>query len=101
RAVGRVVGADRRRPARSQPEELAVLIEGELGVDDAAAALLVAEQALGTLGNPAHRTTGHLGCPQRESVFGISTALHPEAAAHIVANHPEFVVRQLEDMLGE
>ena len=55
RPVGRIIGADRRHPARAQGEKLAVRSERQLRLDDAAARLLVALQPLAALGDPAHR----------------------------------------------
>src|SRR5262249_11991818 len=71
------------------------------GVDDAAASLLVTHQPFAALGHPADRAPDDLGRPQRQPVFGIASALHAEATAHIVADHPELVMQQFEDAVGE
>ena len=34
-------------------------------------------------------------------IFRVAAALHAEAAAHIVADHPELVLRQFEDAVGQ
>ncbi len=101
RAVGRIISADPRLPLRPQCEKPAVAVEREFGVDDAAPALLVGRQPLASFGNPPHRPANDLGRPQRQRVFRIAAALHAESAAHVVAHHPELVLRQFEDPVGE
>ena len=101
RAVGRIIGADRRLPLRPQRQKPPFLVERQRGLDDAAAPLLVAQQPFAALGDPAHRTPGDLGCPQRQRIFRIAAALHAKAAAHIVADHAELVLRQFEDAVGQ
>ena len=100
-AVRRVVGADRHLGVGAQGEEPVRRIERELGIDEAAARLLVGQQALGALGHPFHRPADDLRCPERQRVFRQAAAAGPEAAAHVVADHAEPALRQPEDLLRQ
>ena len=95
------IGADGNLGVGAQPEKPVLAVEGQLRVDQAAAPLIVRQQALRALGDPLDRPSDDLGGPKPQRVLGLAAAPGAEAAAHIVADDPELRLRLAEDVLGQ
>ena len=86
---------------QTQPQYFRVVVEGELDLADIVAPVLVGEDDLGALAAPFDRTAELLCRPQGQAVLDILPALGAKAAADIVADHPDFALRHLEDHVGQ
>ena len=80
----------------AQREELAVLVERELGVRDVVAAVRVGEERLAALGGPLDRAVDVLRRPDHRGLFGVQVDLRAEAAADVGRDHAHLVLGQAE-----
>ena len=75
-------------------QEITRLIQRQLAMHAQTAAVIVAEEGLGSAGEPPHRPPRDLGRQGQRSVLRIGTAADAEAAAHILRPHAHPVGRQ-------
>ena len=110
--AGRHAGAEKRNVGRIsrqirahvgdevdvEREEAALVVERELRRGDVVAALRVAEEMLGALGDPGHRLLELLRGERGQRVFAIDEQLGAEAAADVRRHHAHLLRRQLEHL---
>ena len=77
-------------------EELAVLVERELGVRHVVAAVRVGEERFAALARPLDRAVDALRRPDHRGLFGVQVDLGAEAAADVGRDHAHLVLRQPE-----
>ena len=77
---------------RAQRQDLAVLVERELGMRDVVAAMRVGHEGFGTLRRPLHRPVHLARRPQADDLFRIDEDLGAEAAADVGRDHAQFVL---------
>ena len=92
------VAADIGEADQPHRQELAVLVERQLGVEVVVAAVLVAEEGARTVVGPLHRTAEDLRGVEQAGVFGIGRALHAERAADIAGQDAHLVGLDLEQI---
>src|ERR1700730_4247870 len=80
---GRQIGTEIGQGRDAQGEEVARLIERHLGMRDIVAALIIGEERLAALADPAPWTAEPPSRPQHEDIFGVDGVLEAEAAADI------------------
>ena len=80
-----------------QREELAVLVERQLGLGDMVAAVGVGHEGLGAVGRPLDRPAEPCGGPGDERLLGVVEDLGAEAAADIGRDHAQLVLGDAED----
>ncbi len=97
-AVRRDVGADVRGRPHPQREELPVAVEGELGVRDAVARVLVREDRFAALAEPLHRPAELARRPQNEAVLDVLRPLDAEAAADVADDDADRRLGDAEDI---
>ncbi len=91
------VGAEVSIDLKAYGEELAVLVEGELGVGFVIAAVAVGEEALGALVSPLHRAAELFGGEEEAGVLGVDRGLHAEGAADIAGEDVDLLRGDAED----
>ena len=97
----RHIGAEIGDGLDAKTENLAVGIEGHLGVGDMIAPVGVGEERLRAVGHPFHRPPDALGRPQRHDLFGVNENLRAEAAADVGRDHAQLVLRRHADEGGD
>ena len=75
-------------------EELAVLVERELGVRHVIAAVRVGQERFAALARPLDRAVDALARPDDRGLFGVQEDLRAEAAADVGRDHAHLVLRQ-------
>src|SRR5208282_4591414 len=100
-AIRRDIGADIRDHVQPQPQNFRALVKGELDLADIVSPVLVGEDDLGALAAPFNGTAELLCRPQGQAVLDILPAFGAEAAADVVADHPDFALRYLEHHVGQ
>ena len=90
------IGAHVRRRVHAHGEELAVLVQRELGLGDVVAAVRVGHERLGALGGPLHRPVHLLRRPGDDDVLGVEVDLRAEAAADVGRDDAHLVLGQAE-----
>lgn len=100
REVGQV-GAEIGPRLHLQPEEAALGVEGEVGAGDVVATLGVGQEGFLPLGDPLDRPADLLGRPGHQDMLRVEKDLHPEAAADVLGDDANPVLRHLEDRSGE
>ncbi len=83
------IGAEIRVPAQPQRGEFVLGIEPQFHRDAHLARLLVGEEALGAIGDPAHRAMHLARRPGDQRVFRLHAGLHAERAADIHRQHAD------------
>ena len=96
RGEGRQVGAHRRGRVHAHGEELAVLVQRQLGVGDVIAPVRVGQKRFAALGGPLERPVDPLRRPDQRGLFGIEIDLRAEAAADVGRDDAHLVLRQAE-----
>ena len=97
------IGRHRRRESREvgahvgdrvdlERQELAVLVEGQLGVGDVVAAMRVGHEGLGALGGPLDRPADPRRRPGDHRLFVVAEDLATEAATHVGRHHTQLVL---------
>ena len=106
-AVGNV-GRERREVAAhvgdgfdAQREELVAGVEREFRGGDVVAALRIADEMLGAVGDPLHRALELLRRNGRERIFAERKQLGAEAAAGVRIDHAHLLRRNVEDHLAQ
>ena len=100
RGERRQVRAHRSGRVHAHREELAVLVERELGVRHVVASVRVGEEALAPLGRPLDRAVDALRRPHHRRLFGVEVDLRAEAAADVGRDHADLVLGQAEHERG-
>ncbi len=100
-SVGGHVGADIGERAHPQAEELAVRVQGELGIRHVVAGVLVREDGLAALARPLHGPAEPPRRPEHQAMLGVLPAFRPEAPTHVARDHADAVLGHLEDVAGE
>ena len=77
-------------------EELAVLVERELGLDRQIAALIIADEGFGAVAEPFHRPAELLRRPGQQRIFREEEIPRAEIAAHIAAHRADILGRHAE-----
>ena len=85
----------------AQSQEMAVIVERELGFGDVVACLAVREERLRARADPFHRPAGDLGRPQHQRRLVVDRALHPERAADVAGHDAHLVLGDFEHELAE
>ena len=85
----------------AQGEEAALGVEGQLGVAHVVARVLVGGDRLPALALPLDRPADLARGPEHEPVLGVLPALGAERPAHVARDHPDLVLRDLEDVAGQ
>ena len=80
----------------AEAEELAVLVERQLGLGHMVAALAVGDETFLTLGHPFDGNADLLGRPGDDRLLAIEELLDAEAAADVGRDHPHLLLRDLE-----
>ncbi len=95
------IGPDIVQRMPAQRDELAVLVERELGLDRLVATVVVAHQGFAAGCNPFHRSLDALARPCDDGLLGIDMPLHPESAAHILGHHADHALGHIEVLCRE
>ena len=98
RRIGRQIRAHVGDGVDLEREEAAVRVEREPRGRDVVAAVGVAEEMLGAVGDPGHRLAGQLRGDGRQRIFAIGEQLGAEAAADIGRDHPHLFGRETEHL---
>ena len=102
--VGRVagqIGAHIGDDVELQPEDLAPVVERELGGRDIVAAVAVGEEMLGALAHPLHRLAQPLGGDRGQRIFAVGKQLGAEAAADVGRDDAHHLGRNFQHRLGD
>ena len=91
----------RRRCRRAEPRNLLFVVERQFGGRDVVAALRIAEEMLGAVGDPFHRTLEPLRRDSRKRIFAERKQLGAEAAAGIGRDDPHLLRRDVENHLAQ
>ncbi len=100
-AEEREVGAHAGIGERPQPQQVALLAEGQLGDPAVLARMLVGEQALAAVAGPFDRPAHLARGPEHQRQFGMDVAAHAEGAAHVARHHAQFSLGDLQDELRQ
>ena len=92
RREGRHVGAEIGDGVHPQAGDLAVLVDGELGMGDVVAAMRVGQEGLGAVARPLDRPADALGRPDADRLLGIDEDLGAEAAADVGRDDAQLVL---------
>ena len=84
-------------PHRQKP---ALRVHRHFGGRDVVAALRVADEVLGTISQPAHRSAEPAGRLQNQRILPIDEGLRPEPASYVLRDHAKFIRRDLQDRIG-
>ena len=94
--AGLQIGAGVDGREHAEAEEVAVLVERELGVGDVVARLRVGQKCFRARAHPFHRPAGQLGGEQHQRHLVVDRRLHAEAAADVAGDHAHLVLGHLE-----
>ncbi len=94
------VRAQVRRGAHAHRQELAVLVQRELGGGDMVAAVRIGDEGLRAVGVPLHRPAELARGPGDDHVLRVEVDLGAKAAAHIRGDHSHLALRQAEHECG-
>ena len=100
-AVGRHVGADVGQRSHAQPQDAPVGVEGDLGIADVVAGVFVGQHGFAALAGPFHGPAQLARRPGNQAVFRVLPALGAKAAAHVIGDHADPMLRNLEDVFGQ
>ncbi len=92
RREGREIGAHVGDRLDLERQELAVLVERQLGVGDMVAAVAVGHERFGSFGSPFDGTSDTRGRPADHGLVGVAEDLAAEAAAHIGGDDAQLVL---------
>ena len=81
-------------PHRQKP---ALLVHRHFGGRDVVAALRVADEVLGTISQPAHRSAEPASRLQNQRIFTVYHVFRSEPAPHVLRDHAKFIRRDLQD----
>ena len=101
RRVARQIGAHVGDDIDVEREEAALVVERQPRGRDVVAAVAVAEEMLGAVGDPFHRLAQLLGRDRGQRIFAIGKQLGAEAAADIGRDHAHLVGRQLQHLAAD
>ncbi len=92
------VGADVGGDLRAKPDDGAVRVQAELGVDDLVPGVRGREQVLAAIADPLHRAPESSRHHARGDLLGVERSLGAEAAAHVVRDHADLVLRHAQQV---
>ncbi len=96
RREGREVGAHIGDGLHPQRQELAVLVDRQLGMGHVVAAVRVGDEALRAVRRPLDRACRPWRRPGDDGFLGVVVDLGAEAAAHVGRHHPQLVLGQMQ-----
>jgi hypothetical protein len=92
------VAADVRGDLGPEPDDSAVLVQAELGVDDFVPRVRGRQEILAAIADPFHRTPEPPGHDAGGDLLGIERGLGAEAAAHVGRDHADEVFGNVEQI---
>ena len=76
-------------------------IEGQLGVGEVVASLVVRSETLSAFAGPFDRSGEFAGRPSYQGLLGVKRSLRAEAATYVWRDHPELVLGNRQDGSGD